>query len=49
MLIVLDHVLQGGRPVDAPLDLGRVQHGDLVLQLLDEANKDLERSETTKS
>ena len=34
VLIVLDHVLQGRRPINAPLELGGVQHADLVLQLL---------------
>ena len=34
VLVVLDHVLQRGRPVDAPLELGCVQHRDLVLKLL---------------
>ena len=36
VLIVLDHVLQGGRPVDAPLELGSVEDLDLVLELLNE-------------
>ena len=43
MLVVLDHVLQRGRPVDAPLELGRVQHSDLMLQLLDQGRDSQEK------